>query len=71
MRQIFYGAGVATKLEFSQERSNLSKLGLGHVRERVSFPKRQNYQTESMLALVLSCSFLLPNLDICRNTSTP
>ena len=29
------------------------------------------FQTASMLALVLSCSFLFPSLDICRNASTP
>ena len=29
------------------------------------------FQTASMLALVLSCSFLFPSLEICRNASTP
>ena len=30
-----------------------------------------SFQTASMLALVLNCSFLFPNLEICRNASTP
>lgn len=28
-------------------------------------------QTASMLARVVTCSFLLPSLEICRNASTP
>lgn len=33
--------------------------------------KFPSFQTASMLALVLNCSFLFPSLDICRNASTP
>lgn len=35
------------------------------------YEKLPSFQTASMLALVLSCSFLFPSLDICRNASTP